>query len=53
LAADEAEFHTNARPIEDAADVDGVVEGFRARYGADQVKAYYPKLDAAVEVPLT
>jgi hypothetical protein len=53
LAADEAEFRTNARPIENAAAVDDVVERFRARYGADQVKAYYPKLDAAVEVPLT
>jgi deazaflavin-dependent oxidoreductase (nitroreductase family) len=53
LAADAAEFRTDAKPIEDAAAVDGVVERFRARYGADQVKAYYPKLDAAVEVPLT
>jgi hypothetical protein len=32
--------------------VGDVVERFRARYGADQVTAYYPKLDAAVEVPL-
>ncbi len=53
LAADGAEFRTDAKPIEDAAAVDDVVERFRARYGADQVKAYYPKLDAAVEVPLT
>jgi hypothetical protein len=52
LAADGAEFRTNAKPIEDAPAVDDVVERFRARYGADQVKAYYPKLDAAVEVPL-
>ncbi len=53
LAADGAEFRTDAKPIEDPAAVDGVVERFRARYGADQVKDYYPKLDAAVEVPLT
>jgi deazaflavin-dependent oxidoreductase (nitroreductase family) len=52
VAADGAEFRTDAKPIKDAAGVDGVVERFRARYGADQVKAYYPKLDAAVEVPL-
>jgi hypothetical protein len=53
LAADGAEFRTNVKPIEDPAAVDDVAERFRARYGADQVKAYYPKLDAAVEVPLT
>ena len=53
LTADGAEFRTDAKPIEDAAAVDHVVESFRARYGADQVKAYYPKLDAAVEVPLS
>jgi hypothetical protein len=53
LAADGAEFRTNAKPIEDAAAVGDVAERFGARYGADRVKAYYPKLDAAVEVPLT
>ena len=52
LVADVTEYRTNARTIEDAAAVDEVVEKFRARYGADQVSAYYPKLDAAVEVPL-
>jgi hypothetical protein len=53
LAADGAEYRTEAKPIEDPAGVDEVVERFRARYGADQVKAYYPKLDAAVEVTLS
>jgi hypothetical protein len=53
LAADGAEFRTNAKPIEDAAAVGDVVERFRGRYGADRVTAYYPKTDAAVEVPLT
>ncbi len=53
LAADGAEFRTNAKPIEDAAGVDDVVERFRARYGSDRVTAGYQKLDAAVEVPLT
>jgi hypothetical protein len=52
LAADGAELRTDARPIEDAAAVDDVVEKFRARYGDDQVTAYYPRRDAAVEVPL-
>jgi hypothetical protein len=53
LAADGAEFRTNAKPVEDAAAVGDVVERFRAKYGADRVAAYYPKLDAAVEVLLT
>jgi hypothetical protein len=53
VAADGAEFRTNAKPIEDAASVGEVVDRFRARYGADRVADYYPNIDAAVEVPLT
>jgi len=30
-----------------------VVEKFRAKYGADDVKKYYSKFDVAVEVPLS
>jgi hypothetical protein len=30
-----------------------VVEKFRAKYGAGNVKKYYSKIDVAVEVPLT
>ena len=52
LTAVGAGFHTDAKPIEDPAAVDDAVERFRARYGAGRVKAYYLKLDAAVEVPL-
>ena len=32
--------------------VEHVLDLFRARYGAGDVAAYYPKQDAAVEVPL-
>jgi hypothetical protein len=53
LAADSAEFHGEAKPTEDPSAVDHVVEAFGAKYGADRVKEYYPKVDAAVEVPLT
>jgi hypothetical protein len=28
-----------------------VVQGFREKYDAGDVKAYYPKTDVAVEVP--
>jgi hypothetical protein len=52
VAADGAEYRTEAKTIDDPAGVEEVADKFRARYGADQVSAYYPKLDAAVEVPL-
>ena len=52
LTANGAELKTDAKPIDDAAAVDHVVEAFGAKYGADRVKEYYPKHDAAVEVPL-
>jgi hypothetical protein len=52
LVADGTEFSTQATPIDDDVKVREVVEKFRGKYGAEQVKAYYSKLDAAVEVPL-
>ena len=45
-----AEFH--ADPITDAKQVKSVVEKFRAKYGAGDVKKYYSKLDVAVLVQL-
>ncbi len=45
-------FTTSATPITDEAQVGEVVEKFRDKYGAGQVKAYYPKHNVAVEVPL-
>jgi deazaflavin-dependent oxidoreductase (nitroreductase family) len=42
----EAEF--NAVPITDAKQVTSVVEKFRAKYGAGDVKKYYSKFDVAV-----
>ncbi len=53
LSAAGEEFHANAKTIEDPDGVSDVVARFRAGYGADQVAEYYPKQDAAVEVPLT
>ena len=40
-----AEFH--AAPIKDQKQVASVVEKFRAKYGASDVKKYYSKLDVA------
>ncbi len=42
----EAEFH--AVPITDPTRVSSVVEKFRAKYGASDVKKYYSKFDVAV-----
>ena len=51
LAAAGAEYSARAAPVEDQAKVGQVVQGFREKYGAADVKAYYPKTDVAVEVP--
>ena len=42
----EAEFQTE--PIKDAKSVKSVVEKFREKYGASEVKKYYSKFDMAV-----
>ena len=47
-----AEVMARARPITEPPRVRDVVEKFRRKYGADQVRKYYSKLDVAVEVPL-
>lgn len=50
LAADGKKYSARATPITDAAKVHAVVENFRAKYGAGDVRANYPKLNVAVEV---
>jgi deazaflavin-dependent oxidoreductase (nitroreductase family) len=52
LASGEAQLSANARPISDVAKVDQILDRFRAKYGAHDVEAYYPRHDVAVEVPL-
>jgi deazaflavin-dependent oxidoreductase (nitroreductase family) len=47
----EAEFRV--LPIAHPKDVEHVVEKFREKYGARDVKKYYSKFDAAVTVELT
>src|SRR5258708_8667504 len=47
VAARDAEAEFNAAPIRDAKQVASVVEKFRAKYGAGDVKKYYSKLDVA------
>ncbi len=41
-----------ARPITERSEVERVVEMFREKYGASQIRRYYSKLDACVEIEL-
>ena len=48
-----AEAKLHSMPIREAKDVESVVDKFREKYGAKDVKKYYSKLDVAVLVKLT
>lgn len=52
IEAHGAEAKLKAMSITDAAGVSSVVEKFRAKYGAGDVKKYYSKFDVAVLVPM-
>ena len=52
LSTRSAEGEFNGTPITDSKRVSSVVEKFRQKYGADDVKKYYSKLDVAVVVDL-
>lgn len=52
VEATEASWRERATPITDPAKVNAVVEKFRDKYGADEVKKYYSKLDVAVRLSL-
>ena len=47
------EAKVRAVPITDANTVQSVIEKFREKYGAKDVKKYYSKLDVAVVVELS
>jgi deazaflavin-dependent oxidoreductase (nitroreductase family) len=40
------------RPVKDQKRIDDVVGRFRAKYGAGDVKRYYPKPDVAIELSI-
>ena len=48
IEAGGAEAEVKAVPVKDAKQVKSVVEKFRAKYGANDVKKYYSKFDVAV-----
>jgi len=52
LTAGDAQLAASAAPITDPPRVAEIVDMFRAKYGARDVAAYYPKQNAAVQVPL-
>jgi deazaflavin-dependent oxidoreductase (nitroreductase family) len=52
LRANGASVTAAAEPLTDHARLGDVIEKFRTRYGADQIQAYYSKLDVAVKVTL-
>ena len=51
IKAGSAECELRATPVTDAKQVSSVVEKFRAKYGAGDVKKYYSKFDVAVVAP--
>jgi hypothetical protein len=52
LAVNGVTWTVEARPILDPVKVREIIEKFRAKYGATNIRKYYSKLDVAVEVPL-
>jgi deazaflavin-dependent oxidoreductase (nitroreductase family) len=50
IAARDEEGEFSATPITAPTEVKDVVEKFRAKYGAEDVKQYYSKFDVAVRV---
>jgi deazaflavin-dependent oxidoreductase (nitroreductase family) len=52
IAARDAEAELKVVPVTDAKQVLSVVEKFRDKYGAGDVKKYYSKFDVAVVAPI-
>ena len=52
LTANGRDLSAEVEPVTDQGKVRDIVEKFKGKYGADQVKKYYSKFDVGVEVPL-
>ena len=52
VKAGDAEAELKVVPVSDAEQVSSVVEKFRKKYGASDVKKYYSKFDVAVVAPM-
>ena len=51
LDAGGKEWSAEVKPVTDKVKVRDIVDRFRDKYGADQVKKYYSTFDVAVDVP--
>jgi deazaflavin-dependent oxidoreductase (nitroreductase family) len=51
ISIDNMELSANARPVIDSSRVKEIVDAFSTKYGENDVKKYYSKLDAIVEFP--
>jgi len=52
LSEGNADLSARATPITEPAKVEQILDKFRAKYGPDDVAAYYPKHDVGAEIPL-
>lgn len=53
VVAGSAQLSARTTPVTDPARVSEILDMFRAKYGALDVAAYYPKPNVAVDVPLS
>jgi len=52
ISGGEEEISARGKPITDSNRVNDIISKFKSKYGEGDVKKYYPKFDAAVEVSL-
>ena len=52
ISLNDAEISAKGKPITDRNGVDKTVTKFKSKYSEGDVKKYYSKFDAPVEVPL-
>lgn len=52
LSAKGRKITVSAKPVPEPGNINQVVEKLRSKYGAGEVKKYYSKLDAAIEIYL-
>src|ERR671933_2025466 len=52
VSVNDIESDARGKLLADSSRVDNIAKKFRSKYGEGEVKKYYTKFDAAVEVPL-
>jgi hypothetical protein len=51
ISVNDLESPARGKPVTDSESVDNIVKKFKSKYGEGELKKYYSKFDAAVEVP--